>query len=146
MGGGGYSSDLAVRGSKPIVAYPRIVQRRPGLQAHRGVVQRRPGLQAHRGALQRRHTRQQSYNLALSRVGIVRWHRLSARCMATSCIRSSSTCGGFSIQMILRSQICPIFENLTTISKVQDRFSTSWDSELLFRLQPYTIMVTLPSI
>jgi hypothetical protein len=30
------------------------MQRRPGLQAHRGAMQRRSGIQAHRGAVQRR--------------------------------------------------------------------------------------------
>jgi hypothetical protein len=60
-----------------------------------------------------------------------------------SCIRSSST--GFSIRMFLRSQICPICENLTTFSKVPNRFSISWNSEYLSKLQPYmyAIMDTL---
>ena len=85
------------------------------------------------------YTRQQSYNLAFLGAGTVRRHCLSARRMATLCIRSSSTCSGFSIQMFLRSQISPFFENLTTFLKVPDRFSTSWNSELLFELQPYCI-------
>ena len=76
------------------------------------------------------YTCQQSYNLALFGAGTVRRHRLSARRMATSCIQSSSTCSGFSIQMFLRSQICPFFEGLTTILKVRRYRSVQYILEM----------------
>ena len=89
------------------------------------------------------YTRQQSYNFGASTVPR---YRLNARCMATPCSGSSASSSGFSTCMFLRSQICPICENLMTFLKVPGRFSTSWNSESLRKLQPYTIMGTLPSI
>ena len=38
-----------------------------------------------------------------------------------------------------------VFGDSTTFSQVPDRFSTSCNSELLCKLQPYTIMATSPS-
>ena len=64
---------------------------------------------------------------------------------AASVIRSSTSSSGFSIRIFLWSQICPICESFFDFSKVLDRFSTSWNSESLRKLQPYTIMGTLPS-
>jgi hypothetical protein len=86
---------------------------------------------------------------------VVRQYRMSARCMATSDIRSSTSSSGFSIRIFLRTkfstQICRIVDNLFDFSKVVlvHRFSTSWDSEFLFsrfRRQSYAIMATVPSI
>ena len=82
---------------------------------------------------------------ALVQAGTVRRYRLNARRMATPCIGSSSSSSEFSTWMFLPGQICPIFENLMTFLKVPGRFSTSWNSESLRKLQPYTIMGTLPS-
>ena len=83
---------------------------------------------------------------ALVQAGTVRRYRLNARRMATPCIGSSASSSEFSTWMFLPGQICPIFENLMTFLKVPGRFSTSWNSESLRKLQPYTIMGTLPSI
>ena len=66
----------------------------------------------------------------------------SVRCMAASDIRISTSSSGSSIWIFLRPQIYRILENFFDFSKVPDRFSTSWNSELLFRRQPYTIMAT----
>ena len=82
---------------------------------------------------------------ALVQAGTVRRYRLNARRMATPCIGSSASSSEFSTWMFLPGQICPIFENLMTFLKVPGRFSTSWNSESLRKLDPYTIMGTLPS-
>ena len=83
---------------------------------------------------------------ALVQAGTVRRYRLNARRMATPCIGSSASSSEFSTWMFLPGQICPIFENLMTFLKVPGRFSTSWNSESLRKLDSYTIMGTLPSI
>ena len=72
----------------------------------------------------------------------VRQYRMSVRCMAASDIRISTSSREFSIWIFLRAQIYRILENFFDFSKVPNRFSTSWNSELHSRRQPYTIMAT----
>jgi hypothetical protein len=67
------------------------------------------------------------------------------RCMAASDVRISTSSSGFSIWIFLRAQICRILNNFFDFSKVPDHFSTSWNSDLLFRRQPYAIMATVPN-
>jgi hypothetical protein len=62
--------------------------------------------------------------------------------MAASDIRISTSSREFSIWIFLRAQIYRILENFFDFSKVPDRFSTSWNSELHSRRQSYTIMAT----
>ena len=72
----------------------------------------------------------------------VRQYRMSVRCMAASDIRISTSSREFSTRIFLPTQIYRILENFFDFSKVPDRFSTSWNSELHSRRQPYTIMAT----
>ena len=76
----------------------------------------------------------------------VRQYRMSVRCMAASDIRISTSSREFSTRIFLPTQIYRILENFFDFSKVPDRFSTSWNSELHSRRWSYAIMATWPSI
>ena len=92
------------------------------------------------------YTRQQSYDFGAGSSWYSTAVPLACTMHGDSFIGSSTSSSEFSTCMFLRSQICPILENLMTFLKVPGRFSTSWNSESLRKLQPYTIMGTLPSI